>query len=62
MNNNFKNATILVSMKNSIDKIRNIRITTGEDPTNQVEIWEEINVNYEKLNREYQEKFNDYII
>ena len=52
---------LLYDMKKLIDNIRAARATTGEEHPKHVEIWQEIDQKYDKLDYQYQEEFNNYV-
>lgn len=56
-----KQKDILYTMKKLVDGVRNTRAITGEDPKNHEEIWKEIGDLYDKLWRESQAIFDEWL-
>ncbi len=52
---------ILHDMQKLINKIRQARDITGDNPVNHEAISEEISMLYKKLDYKHQEEFNDYL-
>ena len=56
-----KQKDILYTMKKSIDNIRSTRIITGLEHNRLLELWQEIDNMYNKLDYKHQEEFNNYV-